>query len=84
MYINNRLSVYTLQFGSSSCGRVYLSLFCRSISAISLLKSSHSICVWFGCESIFILMVYCMIGISLISSMCEGIYSCGMNHDCNE
>ena len=28
-------------------------------------------------------MVCCMIEISLISSMCEGIYRCSMSHDCN-
>ena len=28
-------------------------------------------------------MVCCMIGISLISSMCEGIYRCSTSHDCN-
>ena len=29
-------------------------------------------------------MVCCMFRISLISSMCEGIYRCIISHDCNE
>ena len=28
-------------------------------------------------------MVCCMIGISLRSSSCEGIYRCSISHDCN-
>ena len=62
---------------------LYLNSFWHPISAISLLKSSHNICLWFGCESICILIVCCMIRISLISSMCEGMYKCNMSHDCN-
>ena len=70
MYVNNRLSLYVLYVRSSSCKGIYLSLFWCPISAISLLMSPHNICVWFGFESICILIVCCMIGISLISSMC--------------
>ena len=51
----------------------YILVFFRLISAMSLLKSPHNMCMWFGCESICILMVCCMIGISLISSTCEGM-----------
>ena len=83
MYVNNRLSVYVFHVWSFSCGRVYLNLFWHPITAISLLKFSHNICVWFGCESICILIVCCMIGISLISSMSEGMYISNMSHDCN-
>ena len=75
--------MYVLHVWSSSCGGIYLNSFWCSISAISLLKSPHNICVWLGCESICILIVCCMIGISLISSMCEGMYICNMSHDCN-
>ena len=61
MYINNGLSIYVLYVRSSSYGGVYLNLFWRPINAIFLLKSPHNICMWFGCESICILMVCYMI-----------------------
>ena len=83
MYVKNRLSVYVLHVRSSSCGGIYFNSFWHPISAISLLKSLHNMYVLFGCEFICILLVCCMIGISLISSMCEGIYRCSMSHDCN-
>ena len=83
MYVNNRFFGYALHVWSSSYGGVYLNSFWRPISAMSLLKFPHNICVWFGCESICILIVCCVIGINLISSMCEGMYICYMSHDCN-
>ena len=64
-------------------GGVNLCSFWHPISAMSLLKSPHSIYVWFGCASICILMVCCMVGINLISSVCEGMYKCIISHDCN-
>ena len=64
-------------------GGVNLYSFWRPISAMSLLKSPHSIYVWFGCASICILMVCCMVGINLISSIYEGMYKCIISHGCN-
>ena len=69
IYARDRLSVYVFHFRSSSCGGVNLCSFCLPISAISLLKSPHRIYVWFGCVSISLLMVCCMVGINLISSI---------------
>ena len=83
MYVNNRLFVYVLHNWFFFLWGIYLNSFWHPISAISLLKSLHNICMWLGCESICILIVCCMIGISLISSMCEGMYICNMNDDCN-
>ena len=64
-------------------GGMYLS-FWHPISAMSLLKSPHSIYVRFECASICVLMVCCMVGINLISSMSEGMYKCIISHDCSE
>ena len=69
IYVRSKLLVYVFHSRSSSCGGMNLCSFCRPISAISLLKSPHSIYVWFGCASICILMVCCMVGINLISSI---------------
>ena len=69
IYVRDRLSAYIFHTRSSSYGGMNLCSFCRPISAISLLKSPHSIYVWFGCASICILMVCCVIGISLKSSL---------------
>ena len=65
-YVRDKLSIYLLHNGSSSCEGMNLCSFWRPISAMSLLKSPHSICMWFGCASICILMVCCMVGINLI------------------
>ena len=67
IYVGGKLSIYVFHSRSSSCRGVNLCSFCHPISAISLLKSPHSIYVWFGCASICILMVCCMVGINLIS-----------------
>ena len=67
MYVRDRLSVYVFHLKSSSCGGVILCSYCLPISAISLLKSPHSMCVWLGCVSISFLMVCSIVGISLIS-----------------
>ena len=69
IYARGKLSVYVFHIRSSSCRGVNLCSFCLPISAISLLKSSHNIYVWFGCVSICLLMVCCMVGINLISSI---------------
>ena len=69
MYARDRLSVYAFYLRSSSCGGVILCSYCLPISVISLLKSPHSMCVWLGCVSISPLMVCCIAGINLISSV---------------
>ena len=69
IYARDKLSVYVFHLRSSSCGGVNLCSYCLPISAISLLKSPHSMFVWFGCMSISLLMVCCIVGISLISSI---------------
>ena len=69
IYVRDRLSTYIFNNMSSSCRGVNLCSFCRPISAMSLLKSPHSMYVWFGCASICSLMVCCMVGISLVSSI---------------
>ena len=84
IYVWDKLSVYVFHTRSSSCGGVNLCSFCHPISAISLLKSPHNIYVWFGCASICILMVCCIVGINLKSSMCKGMYRCIINHGCIE
>ena len=83
IYVRDKLSIYLLYNRSFSCGGMNLCSFWRPISAISLLKSLHSIYVWFGCASIYILVVCCMVGINLISSVCEGMYKCIISHDYN-
>ena len=82
MYVKDRLSKYVLHTKASSCDGLYC-LFCRPTSAISLLKSPHSICIWFGCAFICALMFCCIIEISLISSLCEGMYKCNISHGCS-
>ena len=83
IYVRDKLSIYLLHNRSSSCGEVNLCSFWRPISAMSLLKSLLSIYVWFRCASICILMVCCMVGINLISLICEGMYKCIISHDYN-
>ena len=84
IYVRDKLSIHLFHNTSSFCRGMNLCSFWRPISAMSLLKSPHSIYVWFGCASICILMVCCMVGINLISSIREGIYKCIISHDCNE
>ena len=83
IYVRDKLSAYIFHNMSSSCGGINICSFCRPISVMYLLKSPHSIYVWFGCASICILMVCCIIGINLISSIWEGMYKCIINHGCN-
>ena len=58
---------------SSTCGGVVLYSFWRPIRAMSLLKSPHIICVWFGWLVVCCVMFCCIIGMSLISSSCDGM-----------
>ena len=53
------------------------------MNAISLLKSPHSMYIWFECALICVLMFCCMIGISPMSSLCDGMYKCRIGHDCS-
>ena len=69
IYAKDKLSAYIFHTRSSSCRGVNLCSLCHPISAISLLKSPHSIYMWVGFASICVLMVCCMIGISLKSSL---------------
>ena len=69
IYARDKLSVYVFHLRSFSCGGVNLCSYYLPISAIFLLKSPHSIYVWFGCVSISLLMVCCIVGINLISSI---------------
>ena len=69
IYVKDKLSAYIFHIVSSFCGGVNLFSFCRPISTMSLLKSPHSINIWFGCASVCILMVCCMVGINLVSSI---------------
>ena len=45
------------------------------------LKSPHSMYIWFAL--ICVLMFCCMIGISPMSSLCEGMYKCRISHGCS-
>ena len=72
IYVRDRLSTYIFHSISSSCGGVNLCSFCRPISAMSLLKSPHSMYVWFGCASIYSLMVCCVVW------MCIYLFSNGL------
>ena len=41
--------------------------------AMSLLKSPHKMCVWFGWLVVCCIIFCCIIGISLVSSSCDGM-----------
>ena len=69
IYVRDKLSAYIFHIMPSSYGGVNLCSFCRPISAMSLLKSPHNIYVWFGCASICILMVCCMVEINFVFSI---------------
>ena len=62
MYSRFRFVVKVFHWMSSSCGGVWLLLFCLPVSAISLLKSPHKMCVWFGCAFIWLVIVVLMWG----------------------
>ena len=47
MYVNAMFSIYAFHIRSSSLGGVFPYSFCRPMRAISLLKSPHSMYVWF-------------------------------------
>ena len=56
IYSRLRVVVKFFHWMSSSCGGVLLLLFCLPISAISLLKSPHKMCVWFWCAVIWLVI----------------------------
>jgi hypothetical protein len=58
---------------SSAYGGVVMYSFWRPIRAMSLLESPHRTYVWFGWLAICCIMFCCIIGISLISSSCDGM-----------
>ena len=68
---------------SYSCGGILPFLFYLPMSAISLLKLPPNIYVWFGCAVISSSIVCCMMGISLKSSLCDGMYVCIISQDCS-
>ena len=41
---------------------------------MSLLKSPHRMYVWLGCIFIWLVIVFCMVGMRGRSSSCEGMY----------
>ena len=50
--------------------------------SISLLKSPHKMCVWFGCVAICCAMFCFISGMSLMSPVCVGIYLFIISHGC--
>ena len=50
---------------------------------MSLLKSPHRMCVWFGCLLICCVMVRWIIGMDLRSFACDGMYICIISHGCS-
>ena len=73
IYVSLRLFVNVRHSISSACGGVVMYPFCRPMRAISLLKSPHKMCVWFGWFVVCCIIFCCIIGISLISSSCDGM-----------
>lgn len=82
MYVSWMEFVNARHFVSYGCGGVILS-FCQPIRAISLLKSPHRMCLWFGCVVIFSVMFCFIIGMYLMSSGCVGMFMCIISHGCN-
>ena len=56
IYSRLRIVVKFFHWMSSSCGGTLLLLFYLPVSAISLLKSPHKMCVWFGCAIIWLVI----------------------------
>jgi hypothetical protein len=73
LFINVRHSM------SSACGDVVMYSYWGPIRAISLLKSPHIMCMWFGWLVVCCVMFCCIIGINLISSPCDGMWMCIIN-----
>ena len=72
MYVSWMEFVNARHFVSYGCGGVILS-FCQPIRAISLLKSPHRICIWFG-WSMDCCVMFCLIsGMDPMSSSCDGM-----------
>ena len=78
-YVSCRLFVNVRHSMSSACGSVVLCSFCRPIRAISLLKSSQRMCVWFECLVICCVIVCWINGMDRMSSSCDGMYMCIIN-----
>ena len=55
-------------------------LFCLPLSAISQLKSPHSVYIWLGCIVIWLVISFLRCGIRHVSSRCVGIYMCMISH----
>ena len=80
--------MYALHLRSSSLwgvgGGVVPCSFCLPISAMSLVKSRHKVCVcvcvWFGCAIICVFMVCIISGMNLMSSSCDDMYIWSNNH----
>ena len=73
IYVSWRLFVNVCHSISSACGGVITYSFCLPIRAMSLLKSPHRISVWFGWLVFCCVMFCCIIGISRMSSSCDGM-----------
>ena len=83
MYVSWRLFINVFHSVFSVCGGVVMYSFCRPIKAMSLLKSPHTMCMWFGWLVICCVILCCMIGMYLISSSCDGMYMCIIDHGCS-
>ena len=55
-------------------------LVCLSMSAISMLKSPHNVCTWFGCVVIWLVISVLRCGIRHVFVKCVDIYMCIINH----
>ena len=80
MHLSRMEFVKALHSVSSVCGGVMFRSLCRPIRAISLLKSPHSMWVWFGCVVICCVISCFIMGMYLVSLVCVGIYMCINNH----
>ena len=56
--------------------------FCRPIRAMSLLKSPHNMCIWLKCVVVCCVMFSWIVGMYLMSSICDGMYMCIISHGC--
>ena len=76
IYSRLRDIVKFFHWKSSSCGGVLVLLFCLPLSAMSWLKSPHSVYMWLGCRVIWLVISSFSCGMRRVSSMCVGIYMC--------
>ena len=84
MYSRLRDVVKYFHCRSSSWGGVLVLLVCLPRSAISLLKSPHSMYMWFGCVVIWLVISVLRNGIRHVSSKCVGIYMYTISHGIEE